>query len=261
MNVRKKNVVGRLLAAMDELLFPSDVVCLCCDRALGEDAEYGMCPACAKALSRLRAQQAQAEAERSELPEGIGFVRAAFPYDAQARTLVRRLKYESVRAAAVPLAAAMAQLDCGDAQLIVPVPTDERRRRRRGFNQATLLAQALGKALDLDVMEAVVRTRRCEPQTGLTAAQRRCNLLGCMAADSAVSGKRVLLVDDVYTTGSTVSEAARALKEAGAAGVCVLVAARAVQADTHEDDPFALPQQRDQSPNTDKIHWKQRKSL
>lgn len=250
MKTRKTSLLERALEAMDNLLFPADVLCLCCDSALGEDAQYGICPACAKALAHLRAQQAEYEEESEAPPEGIDYIRAAYPYEGQARTLVRRLKYESVRAAAIPLGKGMATLGLPDAQIIVPVPTDKRRRRTRGFNQATLLAQQLSGALGLPVIEAIERTRSCAPQTGLTAAQRRSNLLGCMAAGSAVSGKRVLLVDDVYTTGSTVSEAARALREAGAVRVGVFAAARAVPMDAGRDDLFVPVKRPPESPNS-----------
>ena len=124
----------------------------------------------------------------------------------------------------------------------MPVPTDKRRERRRGFNQATLLAQHIGKELGMEVCCALERVSARRPQTGLTGEERRKNLEGCMAASGAVSGKRVLLVDDVYTTGATVKEAARALRRAGAVGICVFAAARAGGGHDGDDDPFALPQ-------------------
>ena len=232
--------IERLLAALDELLFPDHVLCLCCDRALGEDARDEICPACARALERLAQAQEAREAESSgELPEGLSYVHAAYPYEEQARTLIRRLKYESVRAAAVPLARQMAFLPSGEEEIIVPVPTDRKRQRRRGFNQATLLAQHIGRELGMEVCAALERVDSRRPQTGLTAAQRRKNLAGCMAASGAVSGKRVLLVDDVYTTGATAQEAVRALRAAGAVSVGMFAAARAGSPD-EASDPFEL---------------------
>lgn len=227
---------------LEEMIFPQEVLCLACGHAIGEDAIAGVCPACMDALARLRERQAEEEKARParEIPEGVAYVHAAFPYEGAARQLIRRLKFESVRAAAIPLAEEMAYLDAGEEELIVPVPTDERRRRQRGFNQSTLLAAHMAKTLGMPMAESLCRTERRAPQRGLNAAQRKKNLLGCMAAGDEVNGKRILLIDDVYTTGATAAEAARALRAAGAVSVGVLCAAR-VQPDAVQSNlPFPV---------------------
>ena len=235
-----QKTIGRLLGALDELLFPDEVLCLCCDQALGEDARNGLCPSCARALAHLAQKQEAREAEdNGALPEGLDYVHAAFPYEEQARRLIRRLKYESVRVAGVPLVRQMALLPSGEEEIIVPVPTDKGRQRKRGFNQAAVLAEQIGRELGMEVCTALTRVESRRPQTGLSAAERRTNLAGCMAASGAVNGKRVLLVDDVYTTGATAKEAVRALRRAGAKGVGMFAAARASAADG-ETDPFDL---------------------
>ncbi|MGN0773339.1 MAG: ComF family protein [Candidatus Ventricola sp.] len=258
-------MIGRLLDALDELLFPGDVLCLCCERALGDDAQDGICPSCTRALAQLAGRQEAREAEGGEaLPEGLAYVHAAFPYEGQARTLIHRLKYESVRAASVPLARQMAFLPSGEEEIIVPVPTDKRRRRKRGFNQATLLAEHIGRELGMEVCTALERVDSRRPQTGLSAAQRRTNLAGCMVSGGAVSGKRVLLVDDVYTTGATAQEAARALRLAGAAGVGMFAAARAGSTG-EEQDPFDLTEKAQSDgknqENPDRIYGNSGKTL
>lgn len=236
----------RLFAAVmrlaDDLLFPSEVACLCCDRALGEDAQGSVCPACEELLEEMNARQTAWDAvhSREDLPEGIAFVCAAYPYEGPVRRLVHRLKYESVREAAGVLARPMAYLDAEEEEILVPVPTDKARRRVRGFNQATLLAGHLSDELGMEMCEALRRVKRRVPQTGLPLEQRKKNLVGCMESSGVVRGRRVLLVDDVYTTGSTVSEAARALYAAGAASVGVFAAARSSGAQADEDVPFAL---------------------
>lgn len=236
-----KKGIERLLGFLDDLLFPEDVLCLCCDHALGEDAQDGICPACARSLEALAQRQEAREAEDGEAPpDGLSYVHAAYPYEGQARTLIRRLKYESVRAASVPLARQMVFLPSGEEEIIVPVPTDRKRQRKRGFNQATLLAEHIGRELGMEVCPALTRVSERRPQTGLSAGQRRTNLAGCMAAGSAVKGKRVLLVDDVFTTGATAQEAARALRAAGAVSVGLFAAARAGGGRDEERDPFAL---------------------
>jgi ComF family protein len=113
--------------------------------------------------------------------------------------------------------------------LIVPVPLHPRREVRRGFNQASLIARELARATGLRLGEGVLVRRVDTPaQTGLPARARRHNVARAFAVRraSALSGRRVLLVDDVVTTGATVRSCARALREAGATQVSVLSMAR-----------------------------------
>lgn len=238
---RSRSMLARLGAWMDELLFPEEVLCLCCDHALGTEDTQGICGVCRRELARLAAQQKVREAgEDASLPEGIDALHAAYIYEGPVRKLVHRLKYESVRAAVVPLAAQMSLLPSLEEEIIVPVPTDKKRERMRGFNQSALLAEHLGRELRMRVEKALVRMETRRPQTGLSAKERQENLAGCMAASEAVNGKRVLLVDDVVTTGATVREAARALRQAGARSVHVLAAARATGDPDAMKDPFEL---------------------
>jgi len=117
------------------------------------------------------------------------------------------------------------------AGVVVPVPLHKKRLKERGFNQALFLAEAVagraGMRLSLD---ALVRTRYTRPQVDLDHSERKKNVRGAFAVarPSEFSGLRVLLVDDVYTTGATVNECAKVLKSAGAREVLVLTVARAV---------------------------------
>ena len=102
--------------------------------------------------------------------------------------------------------------------------------RQRGFNQAVLLGEILAKRWRLPLCRRnLQRTRWTEPQINLTAAERRQNVQGAFAVSepAAVTGKRIILVDDVFTTGSTVAECAKVLKKAGATAVFVVTVARA----------------------------------
>ena len=223
-----KRGFARLTAFLDELLFPERVRCLCCSAAIDEDAQDGVCPECQAALEAMTAQMEAVNASReTSVPPGVEYVSAAFLYEEQARRLIWRLKFDRVRRAALPLARAMSRLPGGEEEMIVPVPTTKRRLAERGFNHAALIAGHLGDALGMPVAQALSRDDDHGAQFRLSARAREKNLVGCMRADERVRGRRVLLVDDVYTTGSTVREAARALGEAGAAGVGVFVAARA----------------------------------
>lgn len=117
-----------------------------------------------------------------------------------------------------------------DADLLLPVPLHVRRLRERGFNQALELARPLARRHRLPMLPDALRRRRDTPhQLGLDARTRRQNLRGAFVADRpAVQGRRIVLLDDVITTGTTLREAAAELLRAGAADVRVLAVARAV---------------------------------
>lgn len=117
------------------------------------------------------------------------------------------------------------------ADLILPVPLHRRRLRSRGFNQALLLAELFSQNCHLPLdRHNLRRVRWTEPQVNLAAGQRRDNVKGAFAVTHAerLYGRRLLLVDDVCTTGSTVEECAVILKKAGAVDVTVVTVARAV---------------------------------
>ena len=148
--------------------------------------------------------------------------------------MIRRHKYgldQSLsRALAQCLEAAMS-LNGQDYDVIIPVPLHRNRLRWRGFNQAALLAAAVanktGRRLE---MRALARIRATAPQTSYDSRQRQLNVRGSFAVKypGRIVDRRVLLVDDVMTTGATVNECARMLLEAGARTVDVLTMARAV---------------------------------
>jgi ComF family protein len=118
---------------------------------------------------------------------------------------------------------------------LVPVPLHKGKRRQRGFNQAELIAKSALKLLPADRFELatdiLIRTRPTESQIGLTSHQRRENLRGAFAVPhpAEVKNREVLLIDDVYTTGTTATECARILRRAGTSRVWVATAARTLK--------------------------------
>jgi len=114
------------------------------------------------------------------------------------------------------------------ADVITYIPPDDVRQLERGVHPAQTLARELGRRWDVPHAAVLRRARAAERQTRLSLAERRRNVARAFAATQPVSG-HVLLVDDVYTTGSTASAAARALRDAGAARVDVVTFARAVR--------------------------------
>lgn len=169
-------------------------------------------------------------------PPSFDVARAGFVYEGHCRELIHAFKYQNKTHLRRPLALlARERLTefvasrCPD--LIVPVPLHRKRLRSRGFNQAVLLGELLAYEWRLPLERQVLqRVRWTKPQINLSADDRRENVKGAFAvADSvAVAGKRVLILDDVLTTGSTVEECSRMLKRAGAVDVAVITVARAL---------------------------------
>jgi len=112
-------------------------------------------------------------------------------------------------------------------EVIIPVPLHLDRERARGYNQAHLIANELGKQLNLPVLgSALRRARATQPQFELNAPERRANVRDAFIADEQVAGTRVLLVDDVCTTGATMDECSNALRTMGAQSIWGLALAR-----------------------------------
>ncbi|MBV8820534.1 MAG: ComF family protein [Acidobacteriaceae bacterium] len=145
------------------------------------------------------------------------------------RSLIHLFKYAKIQPLAKPLGKfltqALPRFERFDA--VVPMPMHWRKRWSRGFNQAELLAAEVSRLSGIPVRRAVKRSRVGTVQAGLTNAKRRENVAGAFAPTRRrVDGLRVLLVDDVMTTGETAKACAKALKRAGAAYVSVLTVAR-----------------------------------
>jgi ComF family protein len=167
-------------------------------------------------------------------------------YDGILRELIHLLKYQRVRPVATLLGRllneALAQVPLPEPLVVVPVPLFRRKLRERSFNQAEEVARKFvsrhgSGGIQLDA-SSLVRTRETVSQTGLTRHQRRANVRGAFAVSrpERIVGKNILIVDDVMTTGTTVSECARVLLRAGAKQIFVATAARA----TKEAEPGSI---------------------
>jgi ComF family protein len=200
-----------------------------------------LCDTCAAALPRadgMRCDRCWMPVHRPstcrhciDAPPAFTSLRAVCVMDEGARRLAHELKYEGLTSLADPMAQLMASDGAlAAAGLIVPVPLHPRRERSRGYNQAHELAKRLGHAAGIDAdVRAMRRTRDTEPLAKtMRREERRAIVEGAFAArPDRVDGRRVLLVDDVVTTGATLDACARALLEAGAAEVRCLTWARA----------------------------------
>mgnify|MGYP001558596296 FL=1 len=227
-----------------DILFPT--TCVLCDHP--ERGGRRLCESCLPKIPRhhtffcavcLARRPAPAQGKlAAPCHPGAGYLfGAATEYSHPAvRELLRALKFSSARRAAEPLGELLSRyaLELGlekEVDCIVPVPLGSRRERTRGFNQARLLAEALAARLGKPVIAALLRTRETAAQTKTPDSHaRRDNVKNCFAAApdaSGFGGRRILLVDDVRTSGATLDEAVRTLKASGARRVTAIVVARA----------------------------------
>lgn len=222
--------------------------CIACQAATGE--AQALCPACWSGIGFIERPYCERLGTPFAVDLGEGLVspaaiadppvfaraRAVCRFDGTARELVHRLKYGDRTDLASTLGRMMAQAGrdlTRDAGLIVPVPLHRTRLWSRRFNQAAVLAQVVARQARVPLAPmALSRVKRTRQQVGLTRAQRADNLQGAFKVHSdarpQVEGRRILLVDDVLTTGSTANAAARALLRAGASEVDILTFARVV---------------------------------
>lgn len=216
-------------------LLPQD--CLLCGSPSGDAL---LCPACDHDLPRLPAEVCPVCAE--EVPGGaicgaclatrphFDATVAAFRYGFPADKLVQALKYQRRVATADFFANALLAGPRPDAELIVPLPLHPARLAERGFNQSVEIARPLARALKLPIeLHGCLRSRDTAPQASLPWKERRKNIRHAFECAIDLSGKSVIVVDDVMTTGATLDEFARTLKAHGAVRVTNWIALRTIR--------------------------------
>lgn len=236
------------LRVVFDTLFPP--LCHVCRSFIPGPAEMHLCAACRDRISPIPPPLCPVCGLPFAAEEGIDHpcgpcltapppfdgARAAARFDGPVRELIHRFKFGGKPHLARPLGLLAAHSLAGfipavTAECILPVPLHGKRLRQRGFNQSQLLGHALAQQWRIPLsVHNLRRIRWTEPQIGLSAPDRERNVRGAFSVTrpGKIAGKRVLLVDDVYTTGSTVSECSRVLKRAGAQDVWVITVARAL---------------------------------
>lgn len=208
-----------IIREIGRLLCPWPLNCRRCGEAT--DGEHMLCIRCRR---RLRSE----ESHIGFGGETFGISAAAHRYTDIARDMVTTLKYNDMSAIADEMAEDM--INAAEAagmtrpDIIAYVPMHKSRRRQKYFDQAEMLARLVAKHWDMRDRKTLNRVRSCAQQARIRGAEaRRRNVHNAFAVSESVYGLRVLLIDDVFTTGATSTECARVLKEAGAAGIDLLV--------------------------------------
>ena len=248
------STAGALLADLEALALP--VACLGCGAFLPADVTgRGLCGVCGSRMRRLAAPGCARCGQPLDVwevrsggdalarcgfcrawPESMAWAASAvWMVDGPARELVHALKYGGWRVAAGPMADAIARRCAGrlkEVEVLLPVPLGARRLRQRGYNQAAVLARALGERVGARVDErALVRVRDTRTQTTLGPAERWRNVEGAFAPAGALAGVKVAVVDDVLTTGATLAACAAALAAGGTGSAGAVTFARAAVPD------------------------------
>ncbi|HET9383504.1 MAG TPA: ComF family protein [Gemmatimonadales bacterium] len=244
-----------LSRALEQLLLPAE--CALCHGLLGErDAAHLTCPVCRTRFRPVRPPWCERCGQPEphfgpcrlcvEWPEALKTVRSAVWLVEDAQQAVHALKYGGLSRIADDLALVMAPLrpSTDEPAALIPIPLAPKRLRSRGYNQSELLARALARKWRIPVVSDLLRrTRETPTQTALTPGTRLANVAGAFEAIIADCGLRIessltksairnpqfafVLVDDVFTTGATLAEAARALEQAGATTIHAVTFARA----------------------------------
>jgi ComF family protein len=249
-----------LISNLVALLFPDD--CRVCGEPLKQVSRI---PVCSRCLHEPQALEAEFFCVSCKTPfvnrhplddegrcplcrlglTGFDAVYSYGSYEGTLRTLVHLYKYEKIHTLAKPLGELLARTLPREERFdaVVPMPLHWRRRWERGFNQSELLAKEIARRWNAPVLKAVRRVKATASQAGLTNAKRRANMSGAFAPSRSLFGKslgarfgftksvslkgaRLLLIDDVLTTGATAAACARALKRAGARHVTLAAVAR-----------------------------------
>lgn len=219
----------RILQWLLDLLYPPK--CLLCQRLL-ERGQRDFCPKCLKNGSEYPFGQANPPPKSKNHAPFLDSFTAVWYYESDVRKALHRFKFGGDAYMAEGFGRMLAkriQPESIEFDVLTWVPVSAQRRRKRGYDQSELLAIAVGKELGTKPVRLLNKIRNNRPQSTLRSAEaRKANVLGAyrIAEQGSLQGKRILLIDDIYTTGATSGECARVLKTAGAAEVhCAAVAA------------------------------------
>ena len=211
-----------------DIIFPGPSSCAACGRMLKKYNEVLLCPYCQEELNRLPGAYMEGESflkigvKEINAAEGFDYIGAPYLYEGPARNMVRALKYKSRTYAARSMAYLMLrELSKRGirSDIIVPVPAHTEKEKKRGYNQAELIARELSGIIGVPMRKVLVKNRNTPSQVSLSERERWKNVRGAYALEGNVSGLSILLVDDVITTGATMYFSSCQLKKGGARNV------------------------------------------
>lgn len=234
---------GSLLDRILEVIYPSRVSCIVCDGELDHDTVGCICDECDKSLPKTYSHICEKCGEsldslanfclncKKSIKRYFKVARAPFMYDGQIIKLIHNLKYNNCQYLGSYLSEILVdeyKKNNFDVDIVMPIPLNPKRLKQRGYNQAFLLCHKFETDLKLPVdTTSLIRKVDTPTQTALSKEERKHNLEGAFQVvdKKVIKGKKILLIDDVYTTGATLEEASKTLLKAGAKEIyCLTVA-------------------------------------
>ena len=244
-------LAGRWIQGLQDLVFPPQLYCHSCGAVIDSTRTYGLCDdcitkfswaggsvcaKCGKPLPETALHDTCYDCRTTQHAFDRGYTCAS--YGLYERMLISEFKERSKDHIGHAIAEVMADRIAGESlspDILTAVPAGRWKTAKRGYDQTEIVAQSLARRIGIRYLELLVRTRHTRTMRQLGAGERRANVQGAFSIlkgrDSIIAGKKILLIDDVYTTGSTLDACAAVLKEVGAARVDVLTFAAG--ADVH----------------------------
>lgn len=250
-SAKLKAFARKLASIVKDAVYPEDITCDCCGGELVADTRYRLCAKCIERMPFVDGHRCLAcgvplddesdYCNRCQNDRGV-YVKNRSPlvYDGEARRMIYALKFGKKQYIAQTLGALMADeylKSDMQADILVFVPMNAKEEKKRGFNQSALLAYEIGARLNIPVLPALVKVRDTSQQKELKGKDRACNLEGAFACVfEQVKNRKIVLIDDIFTTGATANECAKALLKAKAREVSVLTCAVTKLKTTFEND-------------------------
>jgi len=228
------NLPARAAETALQWLFPMATYCLCCGKYINGSRSYCICDHCIQRITWGHIEiDLETESKYLGRPSALDSARACMKYGLYERRLIFDLKYDGLTYVSRAIANIMhdriitdprAAEQLAEADCLIPVPVHREKEKQRGFNQAEKMARHLARRLHRrHLPEALVRQKETAAQRSVTGQERYANMEGAFAVNpeyaGKISGKSVILIDDVYTSGATAHACASALKAAGASKV------------------------------------------
>lgn len=211
-------------------IFTKGYICCGCKRRFSEDQAFAVykksciCKECFERLPHMKKHSFMMGTKETSI------LMAPFEYDGLYRDIFLGFKFMGDYALGHLIGMAAAEyfrdMDLKDEfDFMVPVPLSKERMNQRGYNQTEIITRYIADIMEIPVKKILTREKHCVAQSKLWGTERAKNVIGAFVTNADLSGKRIILTDDIFTTGSTVNECARVMKAAGAKEICVICAA------------------------------------
>lgn len=207
-----------------DIIFPKPHACNGCGRELREFNSFILCSSCMGRINHYTDEEGAVELHSRAYNTAFDSCIICCNYEDLVRDMIHRIKYKDKREIAITIAAIMADRikeQKKDYDFIVPVPISRRKLKKRGYNHIGLIAEELKNNLNIPVLDCLTRIRDTKPQVLLSSHNRWYNVKGCFKCNERVDSKKLLLIDDIITTGATAHYCAKELKDLGATSVTI----------------------------------------